>query len=250
MILDATAEVPEAQAPPEIEAGYARVRALLGTNFVPTVYRQLAVHPGAFAVALDRLAPIVALGRSSRFPERARSLARNAFPANAAVLDLSDARVSDVVERYRDANPFNLLFSLVISGSLTASPYRTMEPPLPAPNVDIWQDIQICHGGPVLPGLWRDLAPWPDDLERLWREVRVAADAGLILAARESLLLEARGLLSSAGMTPDLDEVLAFVPPQMAAAFAWFPVGVATMVAEGELLHQLTKAHTPREDSP
>ncbi|MDP1878366.1 MAG: hypothetical protein Q8M17_12495 [Actinomycetota bacterium] len=245
MIRVVSDEVPEDQATPEIAAGYARIRGLLGSTFVPTVYRRLAPYPDAFALAVDRLAAVVDLGNTSGFPEKARSLAVAALPARAQGQGPRAAGVSKAIGRYRAANPTNLLFSLAISSPTTTWQPGVMAPPLPPPCADIWQDIRGCHGGPIVPGLWRDLAPWPDELRQLWRQTRLAADGGDILAARQPVLAAAQDLLSDAGLGTRDGGVLDSLPPDAAMEFSWFPVGVASMIAEGEFLDQLTNSpHT------
>ncbi|MDO8309262.1 MAG: hypothetical protein Q7V58_13015 [Actinomycetota bacterium] len=241
MIRVVSDEVPEDQAPPEISARYAHIRGLLGSAFVPTVYRRLALYPDAFAPAVDLLAAVVDLSNTSGFPEQARSLAVAALRTRAHGRGPRAAGVSQAIGRYRAANPTNLLFSLAISGPTTTWQPGVMAPPLPPPCADIWQDIRGCHGGPIVPGLWRDLAPWPDELRQLWRQTRLAADGGDILTARQPVLDAALDLLSDAGLASD-SGVLDCLPPDAAMAFSWFPVGVASMIVEGEFLHQLTNS--------
>ncbi len=43
--MTAVDEVPEDDAPAAIAAGYQHIRDLLGSTFVPTIYRRLALHP-------------------------------------------------------------------------------------------------------------------------------------------------------------------------------------------------------------
>ncbi|MHB1065812.1 MAG: hypothetical protein ACYC2Z_00065 [Candidatus Nanopelagicales bacterium] len=232
-------EVAEHDAPAGIAAGYQRIRDLLDSTFVPTIYRRLAMHPEAFSLAVDHLPQVVALGVRSDFVSAAQSAARTPLTDAAGhVIDVHQ-EVADVVERYRRANPLNLLFSMSIAGVDARPEQPVMEPPLPPRPGVIWEDILESHGGVITPGLWRDLAPWPDDLEVLWRSTRAVAADGWLAEARQAVRLLAVGVLAGSGLQHLPAEVSALLPAPAVADFAWFPTGVATMVAEGEWLNHV-----------
>jgi hypothetical protein len=242
-------EVPEAMAPAPIAAGYARIRALLHSTFVPTVYRRLAVHPQAFDLALDRLPAIVALGESTGFVLAAQEAARLSLSGSPDGVGAAPAEVATVVQRYRAANPINLLFSMSVAGADARPARPVMEPPLAPESGDVWSDIQLCHGGIITPGLWRDLAPWPADLDVLWRSTRAAAAGGGIARARDAVRELAADVLSHADLGRLPTELAPHLPSSAVTELAWFPTGVATMVAEGEWLHDLIP-HPQRKEQP
>ena len=243
-------EVPEATAPPTIATGYALIRALLHSTFVPTVYRRLAVHPQAFDLALNQLPTIVALCDSADFVVTAQETARTSLMGSSkgvGVEAVDVVEIVDVVQRYRAANPINLLFSMSIAGPDARPARPVMEPPLAPKSGDVWSDIHLCHGAVITPGLWRDLAPWPADLDVLWQSTRELAADGAIARARDAVLELAAGVLSHADVARLPTEIAQYLPPSAAAELAWFPTGVATMVAEGEWLHDLI-SHPQRKE--
>lgn len=230
------AEVPEDDAPAAIAAGYQRIRDLLGSTFVPTIYRLLALYPQAFAVALDRMPQVIALGADAGFVPAAQEAARSRLAGQPTDGHDAHREVAAVVGRYRRANPMNLLFSISIAGVDARPDGPVMEPPLPPESDDIWADILAAHGGVITPGLWRDLAPWPDDLAALWPSTRAVADGGALARAREAVRDLAVAVLADNGLADLPDQISSLLPASAIADFAWFPTGVATMVAEGEWL--------------
>ena len=234
-----TGEVSEEAAPVAIAAGYARIRSALRSTFVPTVYRRLAIHPAAFELAVDHLPRIVSLGDSTDFVRAAQRAARLSGAEPPMGHDLAHFEVTQVVQRYRKANPLNLLFSMSIAGP-EARPVRpVMEPPLGSGPGDIWQDILHCHGDVIIPGLWRDLAPWPSDLELVWRSTRAMAQEGRLVPAREAVMDLAIQVLSDDDTRHLSSQIGHLLPAEAVTDLAWFPTGVATMVVEGEWLHHL-----------
>ena len=162
MTSTAPAEVTEADAVGGVADAYGLIRSALRSTFVPTIYRRLAVHPEAFAIAVAGMPDIVRVGDDTGFVELACDAARAELPLPIdqdalALQDVWSSRPGGpaaVLDRYRRANPINLLFSLSICG-LTAPPEPSvMAPPLPAEvATGVWADIEACHRSPFVPGV-------------------------------------------------------------------------------------------------
>lgn len=239
------AEVTESEATGSVADAYDVIRSALRSTFVPTIYRRLALHPEAFAIAVARMPDVVRVGDDTGFIALACDTARSELPipngtdasALQGVSSSGNGGPAAVLDRYRRANPINLLFSLSICG-LTAPPEPSvMAPPLPAyVAAGVWADIEACHRSPFVPGVWRELAPWPDVVDDLWPRVRALAAADGLVAARDSVRLLAVDALSGTVAAQSATEVRAALDPDAAASFDWFPTGVATMIAEVEWL--------------
>ncbi len=243
------AEVPEDAAPAEIEEKYRRIRNLLGSTFVPTVYRRLAVYPAAFTLAVDHLPEVVRLGESTDFVRTAQSAARIPLSGTSLSLSVVEPAVVDVVERYRNANPLNLLFSMSIMGAEARTTQTVMESPLgPAPSPDgIQQDIIDSHGGFITPGIWRDLSPWPVSLQEFWLSTRAIAQDGRLVVARDAVMERAAAVLFGSELEYLPAQIGSLLPRSALSDFTWFPIGVSTMVVEGEWLHTLIAHHQRKE---
>jgi len=240
----ASAEVPEVDARGSIAEGYAVVRAALHSTFVPTIYRRLAIHPEAFAIAVAVLPEVVRIGDDAGFVALACSTARAALPAPgdfdaAALRELPEGEPGPgaVLGRYRRANPLNLLFSLSICGLAVPPKPAVMAPPLPiSDDADLWADIEACHRAAFVPGVWRELAPWPAVLNDLWPRTRQLAAVGGVVGARDAVRQLAITVLSGTSVEHGATRARDALGPDAAAAFDWFPTGIATMVAEVEWL--------------
>lgn len=240
----ASAEVAEVDAHGSIAEGFAIVRAALHSTFVPTIYRRLAVHPEAFAVAVAALPEVVRIGEAAGFVDMACSTARTALPppveADAVALrelTLSEPGPSAVLDRYRKANPLNLLFSMSICGLTVPPRPAVMAPPLPtSEGADLWVDIEACHRAAFVPGVWRELAPWPAVLNDLWPRTRQLAALGGVVVARDAVRRAAITVLSGTSVEQGAARTRDALGPENAAAFDWFQTGVATMIAEVEWL--------------
>ncbi len=243
------AEVPENAAPAEIEERYRRIRNLLGSTFVPTVYRRLAVYPAAFTLAVDHLPEVVRLGESTDFVRTAQSAARIPLAGASVDLNVVHPAVVDVVERYRRANPLNLLFSMSIMGAEARPTQSVMEPPLaPGPGPEgIQQDILVSHGGFITPGIWRDLAPWPVSLQTLWLSTRAVAQDGRLALARNAVLDLAAAALCGTELKYLPARLAPLLPRSAVSDLAWFPIGVSSMIVECEWLHTLIAHHQRKE---
>jgi hypothetical protein len=242
MIPPVVDEVPEADAPPEVSALYARIRTILDSTFVPTVYRRLACYPDVLHAAVNSFESVAERVNPIAFADDARSQARRQVADQIALAPPVSVHTRATIARYRAANPINLLFGMVTIGADAQAGRPVMTPPLPVSS-DIWDDIKSAHGGPIIPGLWRDMAPSMPDVERLWRQTRLVADQGVIASARDQVRDLARRLLTAAGVPDGSAHLRASVPNSVVQELSWFPTGIATMVAEGELLDQLTDHH-------
>jgi hypothetical protein len=238
-------EISETDARGSVADGYAEIRRCLRSSFVPTIYRRLALHPDAFAVAVAGLPAVVRTGDESHFVEAAWTVARDALPephdddrVALSILTRTDGvGVADVLDRYRRANPLNLLFSLSIVGLLDAPQPGVMGPPLPDLTADgIWADIAACHHSAFVPGVWREMAAAPAVLETLWARMRALAASGAIVPAREAVRRLALSVAADSPIQGISDEIRSALPVESASAFRWFPTGVATMIAEVEWL--------------
>ena len=242
-----TEELAEVNATAEFEVAYKHIRDLLASNFVPTIYRRLAMYPDAFALAVEHLGHVVELADSADFVRTAQSAANIPLSGTSLSEGPINSGVTDVIERYRDANPINLLFSISLMGADTRPHRSVMQSPLGPVHSDIEQDIFDSHGAVITPGLWRDLDPWPERQRELWMKTREIAQDGRLIIAREAVMECAAVVF--------LGSTLEFLPAQIASLlpesalidFVWFPTGVATMVVEGEWLHNLTDHHPRKE---
>lgn len=228
-----------ASASPRTAGAFLHIQAVLGTSFVPTVYQKLSAYPDAFHAAVSQVERIVSLAKANDFVSTAQQAARTGLSQQPESVGRVNEGVAEVVGRYREANPLNLLVSMAIVGTTAQPPLPVMDPPLPPASDQIWEDILGSHGSVITPGLWRELAPWPDDLDRLWASVRAAAGAGLISRARAAVIGPAIALLSGSEWTTLAADITDRLPVEGANELAWFPTGIATMVVEGEWLHTL-----------
>ena len=248
-------EIAESAASGHVADAYAEVRRVLGSTFVPTLYRVLAPYPLALERAVAQLESVVALAEATGFSEAAcadalRSATGSASsPGTGATLDITSAGRA-VLDRYRAANPLNLLLCLRLLGTSTPGWPAVMEPPLPAPGDGprpLLADVRECHGGVVTPGLWRELADLPDDASRLWRWVRERACIDALHASATRVRLIASRTLEQAGYgAPDTD-VTQLLPPEASTLLAWFPTGISTMIVEAEWMFAATNTH---EETP
>jgi hypothetical protein len=233
-------ELAEVNATAEFEVAYQHIRDLLASNFVPTIYRRLALYPAAFALAVKHLSHVVDLADSTDFVRTAQSAAYISLSGASLSEGPIKSEVTDVIERYRSANPLNLLFSISLMGADTRPNRSVMQPPLGPVQSEIQQDIFESHGAFITPGLWRDLDPWPDRKRELWMKTREIAQDGRLVNAREAVM-ECAALVFLGSTLEFLPAQIASLLPEPASIdFAWFPTGVATMVVEGEWLHNLT----------
>ena len=228
-------EVAEAEAGGAVADLFEQVRRALGTTFVPTVYRRLAAHPAALEAAVAPLGSIVHLAREEDFVDRAQRLAARLFAVDPSVKTVAPPGARSVVERYRAANPLNLVFAVAVL-DVGPTPGSVMAPPLGPSRVDENEDIEACHGGVVLPGLWRELAPSARWRSAAWSALRSEAEAGHLRTARDQVLAAAADLVSRSPVAAAHEQVLPLLPPAVAAELRGFPAVIASMVVEAEWL--------------
>lgn len=237
------ADVPETGASGAVAESFEAVRQALGSTFVPTVYRRLAAHPDALSAAVAALPTIVEAARSNGFAQEVTGVARSLVHPSWVPDAAAPPAASFVVARYRAANPLNLLFAVTVLG--VESPIdRVMEPPLPERRADVDDDIRLCHGGSVLPGLWRELGAWAEWRYDAWNGIREDAAAGRLSAARAEVLAAALVLASSIRADDVRDEVASLLPEAAALELRWFPAVIASMVVEAEWLVRTMNPHT------
>lgn len=188
------AEIREGEAPPEIAAIYAALRAASGVPLVNLIWRHLATMPGALPWAWD--ATRAALESGAVAAARGRLAARVPLPAGllpvdeaawrAAGLDpAARAAVLAVVETYNRGNLTNLVLLTALRRALEGAPAvaaplpaaAVAEPPLPeVPPLPVLaalpeatraqvRDLAARHAGAaaggVVPSLYLHLAHWP-----------------------------------------------------------------------------------------
>lgn len=240
-------ELAEVNATAEFEVAYRNIRSLLGSNFVPTIYRRLAMYPDAFELAVDHLGQVIELANITDFVRTAQSSAHISLSGATLSQGPVEPEVKAVIERYRNANPLNLLFSISLVGANTRPDRSVMEPPLGPVHVEIDRDIFDSHGAFITPGLWRDLDPWPERQRELWLKTREIAQDGRLVVTREAVIERAAAVFLGSTLEFLPTRIASLLPESALLDFAWFPTGVATMVVEGEWLHNLTDHHLRKE---
>ncbi len=236
-------EVPEAEASGVVAAAFDSVRTSLRSSFVPTVYRRLAVHPAALAVAVGALPAVVEAARAEGFADEVVGLAGSLTSAPQLRAVEESAAPAAVVERYRRANPLNLLFAVSVLG-VEDPPLPVMVPVLPPPLPQEDDDILLCHGGSVLPGLWRELAAWPSWRSAAWSAIREDAAAGGLAAAHGAVMRLAGEHAATSAHPAVRDEVASLLPQDAVHDLRRFAVVIAAMVVEAEWLIHVMNTHT------
>lgn len=182
------------------DRAFTHSQGVLGTSFVPTVYRRLCAYPEPFHAAVDQIERIVSLAKANDFVRTAQQAARTGLTHQSEPVVRVHKGVAEVVRGYRSLNPVNLLVSMAIIGTSSQPLLPVMEPLLDCGSDQIWEDFVHSHGSVITPGLSRALTLWPDD----------------------------PGCRHHRSPSPEGSKEL-----------AWFPTGIATMVAEGEWLNTL-----------
>jgi len=233
--LGGVGEIAEDEATGVIASAYAQVRELLGVPFVPTIYRMIAVHEGAFVEALARLAPVLAAQKAEAFISRAEAVARQALgstPEDGP--EGVDPQTSLLVERYSTANPLGLLFVIGLLGTDVVRRSGVMAPPLPARSNDIFTDVRQCYGGVIVPGFWRELGQRPEVLEQVWSATRAHAERSGFDAASRAVFEYGVATIRSAGVGSVLSDLPSREAHQIRELLGWFPTGISTMIAVTE----------------
>ena len=230
------AEIRQADAPPEIAAIYADIRAVSGVPMVNLIWRHFATLPGVLDWAWTALRPLV--GSEEMQAARARVAAAVALPSiprlapealaeaglDAAGLDALRAMMAAYVR----GNLTNMVALTALRPRLDApdrpaaqfapgpvAPAAQLLPPLPhieALTDDLVATIRALAashdgaGGGVIPSLYLALAPWPGVVNALarWLGPLYALDA--MRTARASTVRvaeqEAAAMLPSIGQAP------------------------------------------------
>ncbi len=233
-------EVFEEEAEGLVADVFSQIRQILQSQFVPTIYRKLAANPILLEAAVNYAAPLLEIAVRDDIGETIRSGARKPIVHRHLLTidcDIESLRKSSqVTDRYRNSNPLNLIFALSVLGTTSVGLAEVMQPKLPPRVNPIMNDIKNCHGGKVMPGLWIELGDFPSVQSQIWEIVRDQAESGVILESRTRVLSIAQQFISEQKNTHGLE-----IPIQKRAAITefltWFPVGIGSMIAEGELIN-------------
>ncbi|MFM9941538.1 MAG: hypothetical protein ACKVP7_18800 [Hyphomicrobiaceae bacterium] len=235
---DHLAEVPEASAPPEIAAIYARVRYLTGAPMTALIWRHLATFPGALPAAWQAMGPLYEAGV---LQEAAWRTARGSIAIAKADLTaqaLAGAGVSDdvimafmrILDAYNRVNPVNFVAVRALARRLAAAPPHQPSPSMPAaqswlPPVAIGalppmvavpelapidrQMINALNANPLLdrtqlvPSLYRHLPP----LGPLIAHIHVA-----LMPRFETGEIQAQVRVTAAALDQEAERCAAFLP--------------------------------------
>jgi hypothetical protein len=251
-VLRGEREVAEDEAGAGVAASYARLREALGTPFVPTVFRMLAVHEGYLEAVVDAVCATPAERRRSyaqRCLEAAAEVARQLEPEG---LDAGEhtAAIRALIARYNLTNPKGLLVLAALSTGLDRAD-GVLEAPLPPRSGrPLEADILACHGGFTVPGFWRELSHgWPELAERAWTEVRTLAASPRFAAGRTQVLdLAAEALPPERFPRPDAAIRDAEAARDVARIVSWFARAIPTMMLEIECLRLAVDAGRARSE--
>lgn len=218
----AFAEIHEADAPPDIAALYARLRAAIRIPVVNLIWRHAATMQGVLPWMVESAAEVAT---SLALREEREALAAAAagdglegFAQAAGALDAEDrSRLRAMIETYNRGNMTNLLLLTAlrraiageaIGGGAALPPDPappTMLPPLPvqpriaalpAPVAAGVRALAARHEGigDAIPSLYLHLASWPALLAPLDRSLAPLFAEGVVAASRNTLIARAEGL--------------------------------------------------------
>lgn len=224
------AELREAEAPPDIAAIYADLRAASGVPLVNLIYRHLATLDGVLPWVWAAIRPPLEDGRLAAARERLAAAvplpALAPLPAAAwAAAGLSAAdrpAVAALVEVYNRGNLTNLILLTALrqaieahaapapphTGAAQPSPPMLPAPPplprleaLPPATAAAVQALAARHPGGVVPSLYLHLANWPALLAALpdWAAPLLAPQP--LVAAREATVALALRQATALGLT-------------------------------------------------
>lgn len=234
--------ISESDATGVVASGYDEIRAQLGVQFVPTIYRILAQCEEGFAVGVDALPDIVRLAKEHDVARIVIDRARRGLGDAACCaphLPETPEELRRLLHDYAKANAFGLLFSVALLGApvrVYPGVLGATTPVTPAP--DLLADIVACHGGLILPGFWRDVTAIPDVGVPLWAAVRSHGREGHFARARLEILSVTEELPADSVISATALKAGAAIPPDLMALLAWFPTGISTMIAEVEWLRE------------
>lgn len=183
-------EIREAEAPPDIAALYAALRAASGVPLVNLIYRHLATLPGVLPWVWEAIRPPLEDGRLAGARERLAAALplpdvaplSDAALAAAGLAEADRGPLAALVETYNRGNLTNLILLTALRRTLEDAPPEPAPPPparpapamLPAPPPiprfgelprDVAAAVQALaarHGeAGVVPSLYLHLAHWP-----------------------------------------------------------------------------------------
>ncbi|MFC7473582.1 hypothetical protein ACFQS7_04405 [Dankookia sp. GCM10030260] len=210
MAAAALPELREAEAPPEIAAIYAALRAASGVPLVNLIHRHLATLPGVLPWVWQAIRPPLEDGRLAG--ARDRLAAALPLPATTPLpdgaLDAAERRdVAALVETYNRGNLTNLILLTALRRALEGAPTEPGPPPpaiaalpmlppppplpklaeLPPPLAAAVLGLAARHGaGGVVPSLYLHLAHWPAIPPALPGWLGAALDPAAIAAGRDA----------------------------------------------------------------
>ncbi|WP_424812672.1 hypothetical protein [Roseococcus sp. YIM B11640] len=194
-----TAEIREAEAPPEVAAIYARLREGYGLPLVNLIWRRFAALPGVLPWAWESVAPALPL----------LPAARDRVAASVQVPSLPvGVEASRLAALYNRGNLGNLIFLTALmrgkeghAVAAPASPPGMLPEPPPLPRLDALDEdtarrvraLATLHGheGGVVPTLYLHLANWPALLTPLYTALSPMMATGRIAALRDGVLVAA-----------------------------------------------------------
>lgn len=232
-------ELPEAEATGDIARIYDEIRTYSAVPYVSSLQRHVATMPGCLEYAWGTCRPAFLDGT---IPETAWRLAKTVpvapFPALSAaalrLMGVDDAgirAIRDICNTFTRVSPINLLFAACVEHLLdghapgggtavranwTPPPMAAPQPPmtpldeLPEDQRDVLMQLaQDLGGAQFVPGLYRQLTPWPAYLAHAVTLIEpVLKDP----AARESRTEIARTITAAA---PEIVENLPPAPPEL-----------------------------------
>ena len=214
----------------------------LGMPFLPTVFTLLADHESYLQSVLEAFLARLPGG----VDEHARATRLIGARAAAALVEVplpagSEYQpIMELIDAYNQANPRSLLFTVFVARR-ASSPWRVMEPPLPAhaPGDDLLADIKACHGGFMVPGFWRELAErWPGLAARAWSLVAPLAAGGPFAAARDEVHALAREAVVGSAATPEELGRTQTEANEIARIVSFYEIVIPTMVIEIECVRR------------
>jgi hypothetical protein len=264
--LHAIAEVPERDAPPEIAALYAEIRAALEMPLVNLIYRHFATHPGFLPWAWGVARPLADAGVLQALAGRLRDAVRQHVAPHTPALPqhgLDAAAVQAVhrlVEFYNRGNSMNVLVMKVLLRALDAPPGTDAPAPVraapraapslaevpPIPAVESLNEADRAlvaelnsYGEPGEPGalasLYRHAALWSGCLA-LWRAMLAPLEQKGVLDGARRFTAERASVLAAELELPATAAPPSVEPRLRATIEGFSSVTICKMIPIGLLL--------------
>ncbi len=204
------AEVPERNAPGEIAAIYASLRASLGVPMVNLVFRHMSTVDGCLPWAWGCLEPIYRGGAIHEAGARMAILSQQiGISRGPGAVGMRAEAIGDTLTAYIRANPINMIGLSVLARILDERAPIDVVPPggparvkaiaqilpmadlatVPPRSLDKLQSLAtLLHGqdGPVIPSLFRHFAAWPTALDAIDQALHELVEAGTLdIVARD-----------------------------------------------------------------